>query len=203
MNNVFFTSDEHHGHNNILTGWAGQKGAVAPRPFSSLEDMTEGLIDRHNSVVKPGDLVYHLGDMFWRTFSPLSVLDVMRRLNGQHYYILGNHEDVFSTVCDLRHAFIWVREREKIHPAGGPKAGIVLDHYAGRVWKDSHKGAWQLYGHSHGNLPELDSLLAFDVGVDVNNYTPVSLEQVRVRMENKTRDRTEERSSREFEMGMG
>jgi calcineurin-like phosphoesterase family protein len=185
MNDVFFTSDEHHGHENIRTGWAGQKGAVAPRPFSSLEDMTEGLVERHNARVKPGDLVYHLGDMFWRTFSPISALDVMNRLHGQHYYILGNHEEMFEKASFLKHSFVWVREREKIRPIGGPKAGIVLDHYAGRVWRGSHNGAWQLYGHSHGNLPELDTLLAFDVGVDVNDFAPVSLDEVNQRMSRK------------------
>lgn len=182
MNDVFFTADEHYGHKNIRTGWDGKEGSVAPRPFASLEEMTEGLIERNNAVVKPGDLVYHLGDMFWRTFSPLDALYVMNSLNGNHYYIRGNHEEALDINETLKWKFVWIRERAKINPVGGPAAGIVLDHYAGRVWNGSHKGSWQLYGHSHGQLPESPQLLSFDVGVDCNNYTPVSLEQARAHM---------------------
>jgi calcineurin-like phosphoesterase family protein len=187
MNNIFFTSDEHHGHRNILTGWDGE---VKPRPWSTLEDMTEGIIDRHNSVVKPGDLVYHLGDMFWRTFTHEAAQRVMLRLNGQHFYIFGNHDELFEGLNGERLCshFIWCRERTRIEwkpdPAKRTKQYIVLDHFAGRVWDKSHSGSWQLYGHSHGALPELDNLRSFDVGLDApgNDYTPVSIDTVAARM---------------------
>lgn len=186
MQTIFFTSDEHHGHRNALTGWGN---VVKARPFGSLEEMTEGLIQRHNAKVKPGDLVYHLGDMFWRTFGPVAAVQVMKRLKGQHFYVWGNHEEVFEGAegLELGARFVWRRERMKIKPAGGPKDGIVLDHFAGRVWHQSHKGAWQLYGHSHGELPDDPRLLSMDVGVDAPgiNYEPVSVEEVRVMMRDK------------------
>lgn len=177
---TFFTSDEHHGHRNVID--------FCHRPFSNIEGMTEKLIDNHNSVVRPGDCVFHLGDMFWRTFSPLSALDVMRRLNGQHYYIRGNHEELMDKVPQLREQFVWVKEREKIKPVGGPEFGIVLDHFAGRVWEQSigrkggGGGSWQLYGHTHADLEEEDFLLSCDVGVDAWNYFPVSIEEVQQKM---------------------
>lgn len=186
MPNVFVTSDEHHGHRNALLGWGNK---VKARPFGSLEEMTEGLIERHNAKVKSGDLVYHLGDMFWRTFGTEAAIGVMKRLNGQHFYIYGNHDEVFEGRHgeDLQNQFIWCRTREKIKPADGPRDGIVLDHFAGRVWHQSHKGAWQLYGHSHGDLPDDPNLLSMDVGVDAPgiNYEPVSVEEVRVLMRSK------------------
>lgn len=189
MSNTFFTSDEHHGHRNALLGWGNEQKA---RPFSSLEDMTEGLIDRHNAVVKSGDKVYHIGDMFWRAFGYQKALEVMIRLNGQHFYVLGNHEEIIngeekgdgSMWSIMRGYFVWVKERAKISPdkALCPQ-GIILDHFAGRVWDGSHKGRWQLFGHSHGALDsEEPFLLSFDVGVDSNNYTPVSLEEAAKRM---------------------
>lgn len=172
---IFFTSDEHFGHRNIIK--------FCKRPFTDLEDMREGLIARHNEVVGKEDQVYHLGDMFWRTLKTADVLDTIHRLNGFHYYILGNHEEVFREMSGLKDKFGWVRDRAHIVPAGGPRAGIVLDHFAGRVWHQSDKGSWQLYGHSHGELPEDHGLLSFDVGVDANNWYPVSLDRVRERME--------------------
>lgn len=181
MSNTFFTSDEHHGHRNALLGWGNVQAA---RPFGSLEEMTEGLIDRHNAVVKRGDKVYHNGDMFWRTFGAAAAVQVMKRLNGQHFYIYGNHDEVFSD-SDLCEQFIWLRIREKISPDKTlAPHGIVLDHFAGRVWDGSHRGTYQLFGHSHGALDTYEPyLLSFDVGVDSNNYTPVSLEEVHKRMQ--------------------
>ena len=175
---TFFTSDEHYGHRNIIK--------FCKRPFTDLDDMHEGLIARHNEVVRPGDQVFHLGDMFWRTYRWKDVRDVLERLNGEHYYVRGNHEEVVDiNEKELERFFKWIKDRAYIEPTGGPKYGIVLDHFAGRVWHHSDKGSWQLYGHSHGELPEDHNLLSMDVGVDANNWYPVSLDTVRERMEKK------------------
>jgi calcineurin-like phosphoesterase family protein len=180
--NRFATSDEHFGHHNILTGWDGKQ---TPRPFANMEDMVEGIIDRHNAVVGEGDEVYHLGDMFWRTFGEMKSVWVMSRLNGTHFYVLGNHDEIVKeSHLGLTAKFESISERlflkDKLN-----KHGIVLDHYSGRVWNGSHKGSWQLYGHSHGNLEnrfDRDDLLSMDVGVDVNNFTPVAFEDIAVKM---------------------
>jgi calcineurin-like phosphoesterase family protein len=181
MPNLFFTSDEHFGHNNIISKFQF-------RPFADLDEMTEGLIANHNARVGKGDLVFHNGDMFWRTFPIAKAHEVMDRLNGQHYYIRGNHEELMDKHQSLRERFIWTKDLATIHPPcppGTPKhPGIVLCHYAMRVWNRSHTGRYHLYGHSHGELPENDSL-SFDVGVDCNNYAPVSLDEVNERMEEK------------------
>ncbi len=181
MQQYWFTSDEHHGHRNVMTGWEGQQGSSTPRPWSTLEDMTEGLIDRHNAVVKRGDLVFHLGDTFWRTFGVENSINTMKRLNGQHFYILGNHEEVFEkdALGTLRSQFVWVKERATIHPRKDMPS-IVLDHFAGRVWNKSHSGSYQLYGHSHGALEGQGRQM--DVGVDANNFYPVSLDEVIARI---------------------
>jgi len=55
---------------------------------------------------------------------------------------------------------------------------ITLCHYGLRTWASSIHGAWHLYGHSHGRLPEHPGMLAFDVGVDVWDYTPVPWEVI-------------------------
>lgn len=173
----WFTSDEHNGHYNAMTGWAGMKGSSKPRPWSTLENMTEGLIERHNSVVKPGDIVYHLGDAFWRTFGTVQSAEYVMRLNGQHFYILGNHEEVFEkdSLGSLHRQFVWVRDYAKIRPRKDLPS-IVLSHYAHRVWDGSHKDTLHLYGHSHGAIPDFGR--SMDVGVDCNDFYPVSLDQV-------------------------
>lgn len=182
--NVWFTSDEHYGHKNIIK--------FCNRPFLDTDEMELALIAEHNRVVSKGDLVYHLGDMFWRTTPVSHAISILDRLNGNHYYILGNHEEIFDEEenYELRNRFVWIKERTRIKPDGGPNAEVVLDHFAGRVWDKSAHGSWQLYGHSHGELPDDPNLLSMDVGVDADRrYAPISLEDVCIHMEYKMRNR--------------
>ncbi len=170
MNDIFFTADEHHGHANIVK--------FCNRPFGGLEEMTEKIIANHNEVVKPGARVYHLGDMFWRTFAPVHAVTAMHRLNGQHYYIFGNHDEMFRHK-EVRDCFVWCKDVENLKVQGYPN--IWLSHYAHRVWNGSHRGAYHLYGHTHNVLPEGD-YLSTDVGVDAQNFYPISLEEVDKRL---------------------
>jgi calcineurin-like phosphoesterase family protein len=59
---------------------------------------------------------------------------------------------------------------------------ITLCHYAMKVWNKAHHGAWQLFGHSHGTLPDDPNALQLDVGVDSWDFTPVTVEQIYDRM---------------------
>lgn len=171
---VYFTSDEHFGHANIIK--------FCNRPFTGVDDMQEKLIENHNNVVKAGDRVYHLGDMFWRTTSDAQAISILSRLNGQHYYILGNHEEVINRNSSLRNAFIWVKDTFNLKISGLPN--IWLSHYAHRVWNGSHRWAYHLYGHTHAALPE-DGSLSIDVGVDARNFYPISIDEVVTIMEAK------------------
>lgn len=169
---IFFTSDEHYWDPNIIRN--------ARRPFGTVPEMNEELVQRNNSVVKKGDIVYHLGDGFIRC-TVEEALKIYRRLNGQHFWIEGNHKDVDKKLASH---FGWYKTMYCLNMKDHPR--IVLCHYAMRTWSASHKGSWQLYGHSHGKLPEDPRLLSFDVGVDVWNFTPVSLGQVVEKMTKKT-----------------
>lgn len=172
---LFFTSDEHYEHHNIIK--------FCNRPFTDVDDMREGLIARHNEKVGPCDLTYHLGDMLWRTCSIDLTRDILKRLNGRHVYVLGNHEEAIKKVEVL---FESVNEVLQVYPKGfgyDINQPIFLSHYAHRVWPDSHRGAYHLYGHTHNLLP--DFRLSHDVGVDANNYYPISLEEVDALMKSK------------------
>lgn len=171
MNNVFFTSDEHYDHKNILE--------FQNRPFKDVTEMRELLIENHNKVVKRGDRVYHLGDMFWRTLSLQDCIAIRQRLNGVHYYIYGNHEEVFRHKILQQH-FVWCKDVFNLH-IPGLKPNIWLSHYPHEDWNGSHKGAYHLFGHVHGGKLN-PAGLKMDVGVDANDYTPVSLETVTERL---------------------
>src|SRR5271170_819424 len=80
---IFFTSDEHYGHTNIIK--------YTNRPYKDVETMNRDLIARHNSVVDPLDIVYHLGD--FALTHPRYAHDILKKLNGaKHILVKGNHD---------------------------------------------------------------------------------------------------------------
>lgn len=172
---TFITSDEHYGHENIIK--------FCDRPFSDTREMTEVLVQNHNSVVEKEDVTYHIGDMFWRTFGLGPAADLIFRLNGKHKFLYGNHDELIEKHGYLQSLFVTLDKYVTIYPAND-LPGITLCHYAMRTWPKSHKGSWHLYGHSHGELPEDDSL-SFDIGVDCWDYKPVSIEQIAEKMRSK------------------
>lgn len=84
---VYFTSDLHIGHLRI--------NELAGRPFSSVEEMNETIIERWNSVVRPmEDTVFVLGDIIMGNFK--QNIELIRQLNGLKYMIPGNHDRIFG-----------------------------------------------------------------------------------------------------------
>lgn len=162
---VCFTADSHFGHARIIE--------LCRRPFVSVEEMDDALVERWNETVAPGDTVWHLGD-----FTLKGVEEAARyraRLNGDIHLVWGNHDRIA------------VRQASALWASSRPMASIGLDgvhvelcHFAMRVWDRSHRGSLMLYGHSHGNLRGSQSSL--DVGVDCWDFRPVTLSEIRRRM---------------------
>jgi calcineurin-like phosphoesterase family protein len=163
---VFFTSDTHFGHANIIK--------YCNRPYKTVDEMDEDLIRSWNSVVGKHDTVYHLGD-----FSMKPADYYISRLNGHIHLIIGNHE---KEALKVRGRFASVHD---LHSIKHGEQGIILCHYAMRVWNKSHHGYWHLYGHSHGTLPDDPNSKSLDVGVDCWNFAPVSMEQLTQAMSRK------------------
>lgn len=166
---IWFTSDTHYGHKNIIE--------YSKRPFKDADEMEEAMISNWNNVVQKGDTVYHLGDFAFYN-DRKRIEDILSRLRGQKHLILGNHDEKRPAQGNSFWASVGHYKRIKID---GQR--IILFHYAMKVWHGCHRGAWQLYGHSHGSLPVDLKRKHFDVGVDCWNFTPISYEQVAKEME--------------------
>ena len=160
--NTFFTADPHYYHRNIIQ--------YCSRPFHDELEMAEICIEKHNANIREQDFVIMAGDFTWLK-SERDVKRLISRLNGKIVFIRGNHDywmdNRFPGFSPFKHIL-------DIQIEGQP---ITVSHYAMRVWNKSHFNAWNLYGHSHGTLPPVGKQM--DVGVDCNNFTPVSFEQVR------------------------
>jgi len=162
MSEIFFTSDQHYYHKNIIN--------YCGRPFTDVQEMNEELIKRYNEKVKPGDQVYMLGD-----FAMWQQERIARRLNGAKHAIRGNHDAKFKNKF-LEWGFAWIRDVYQLRIDN--KLTIWLAHYAHRTWPKRHFGAWHLFGHSHGKI--IGEGFSTDVGVDCWNYAPVSLDELKV-----------------------
>lgn len=166
---IFLTSDTHFGHDNILR--------YANRPFKNAAEMDRALISNWNNKVTNNDVVYHLGDFAF--CSQERVKSIVSQLNFAQLYVLkGNHEKPFcnfirfdapknvSLVCSYMELNI-------------NKEFFVLCHYPILEWNKCHHGAYHCYGHVHSKvLPEINEYRAIDVGVDAQNYAPISAEEI-------------------------
>lgn len=168
----FYTSDLHFGHRRILE--------YESRPFATVEAMDEGLIRNWNAKVKPVDEVYILGDFGFVDGRRANYL--LDRLNGRKYLIKGNHDDYFLKDRDFdRSKFEWVKDYAVVHDN---KHRICLFHYPIAVWDRQHHNALHFYGHVHSNKDGHHPLLfslgknAINVGCDVHNYEPMTLDEL-------------------------
>lgn len=173
-NKVYFTSDTHFYHTNII--------GFCKRPFKNVQDMNEVLIANWNRVVAQDDIVFHLGDFcLGGSHEWISILD---RLNGKIYLILGNHD-----MKNIRQGYINRFESVAMQMyIEVDKQKIYLNHCPFLCYGGSYDGTWQLFGHVHTSknntgkdASRLNMLFPtqYDVGVDNNDFAPVSYEQVK------------------------
>ena len=168
MGNIFVISDTHFGHANILT--FRDKVGKPIRDFDSVTHMNETMIDNWNSVVKAGDKVYHLGDVF---FGPKE--DFQRlwpRLNGSKRLVVGNHDDVkyLSSGGFFQKVMLW-RKFNNLLLTHVPVHESTLGE--GRF---GGKQVVNVHGHIHQNKSPDGPYKC--VCVEQTCYTPVALEEL-------------------------
>jgi len=170
MANIFFASDHHFGHTNILT--FKRDDGTPLRDFASVEEMDEHIVQCHNSVVRPGDKVYFLGDVAMSKKS--SALHVLARMNGEKVLIKGNHDqckpwaylDYFNDIRGSHQFEGLIMTHIPIHPESLARWGL------------------NVHGHLHYNvvkmpLSQIPDKRYFNVSMERINYTPISLEEIK------------------------
>ena len=164
----YFISDTHFTH----TGAALHHSA---RPFATIDEHDRALIEAWNSVVTPGDTVWHLGDFGSDRPDPKAMRRIFSQLRGSKHLILGNHDQAAS-VRELG----WSSVRDYAEIAID-KQRLVLSHYPMRVWNGMRRGGVQLYGHCHARLP--GNRQSIDIGVDVMGWAPVTWPQIKAKLD--------------------
>lgn len=164
---IYFTSDLHLGHKNVIQ--------MQNRPFETVDDMNEALIQNFNSVVHQNDIVYILGDLAFR-LRETKCNEFIARLKGTKILIRGNHDreydpSLFEEITDFK-----MIKYEHVT--------YSMIHYPMLEWKHSrHNRGVNLHGHIHSNGAYNEEnikqgILRYDVGVEAHDYKPISLEDI-------------------------
>jgi calcineurin-like phosphoesterase family protein len=161
---VFFTSDTHFGDAYVIVR--------SRRPFANVRAMDAALIGRWNETVGPNDDVWHLGD-FAAKMPEVALERLLDSLVGRKHLIIGNNDPPATLRLS---GWASVQHYAELDVEG---KHVVLCHYPFRTWNGIYRGAWNLHGHSHGQLKKITRQA--DVGVDVWDYRPVTLAQVGAR----------------------
>ncbi|WP_151735147.1 metallophosphoesterase [Paenibacillus tengchongensis] len=160
MSKVFFTSDHHFGHLQIID--------FESRPFADAEEMDREMISAWNSAVDSGDTVFHLGDFSFRTLE--ETRHIVSALNGYKILILGNHDRGRGRAWWLEAGFDEVSEYPLIY-----NEFFFLSHEP--MYMNRHMPYVNVHGHIHGQ--KYEGIQHFNVCVEHTGYRPLAFEQIR------------------------
>ena len=178
-NKIFFTSDNHFHHTNIIE--------FCNRPWGDIKTHDNALIQNWNQVVPSDGIVFCGGDFIW-TGNIKEVKSLVEQLNGDIYLTLGNHcyknklyrpifKSIFKDVRDMYYITILDSELEHNH------INFLLCHYPLMFWRSRYVN---LHGHVHSG-PNIDAKekvpfhpMRYDIGIDNNNYKPISYHELKI-----------------------
>jgi calcineurin-like phosphoesterase family protein len=193
---VWFTSDTHYAHKNICRGVSDWKKVnketgileVCPestRPFETLEEMNEAIVNNINNTVGEDDILFHIGD--WSFGGVERILEFRKQIKCKNIYlILGNHDHHLERERELRGHFTLVRNYLEITLVWKDDSGkkktqaLVLFHYPLVSWNQMYRNVLMIHGHVHTKEERrFGNGKLMDVGMDGSpEFRPYSLSEV-------------------------
>lgn len=183
---VFFTSDTHFGHQNIIR--------FCNRPWATIAEHDQALIDNWNAIVPEDAVVFHLGDFCYKGGGFPTIQHLKGLLRGQIVLIRGNHDPDTrkrQNIQNLQQLFAGVYDQLQIEVEG---QRILMSHYPLLTWPHAYgeHPTWQIFGHIHlrKSITGSDAFIVeqccrptqYEVGVDLNGYKPVSFQNLKERI---------------------
>ena len=162
----YYISDTHFGHANIMR--------LCNRPFSSVEEMDNIIINNWNNKVMPEDDIFFLGDFCFK--SGKAPQEYLKRLNGHKYFIIGNHDQ--SIKKDIRGLSKYLEDITYYLEVKDEDSKIILMHYPILEWNGYFHNTLHFYGHIHNNTKNDTYHIihkipnAYNVGADILDFTP-------------------------------
>jgi calcineurin-like phosphoesterase family protein len=160
---IYFSADHHFNHDNIIK--------LSNRPYINVEQMNSELISLWNSVVKPEDIVFYLGDFgFGRKES---LREICNKLNGHKFLVIGNHDKRHNTQGLKFIGFEDIFDSIQL-------GKILLTH---KPQIDIGRGTLNVHGHIHNANTKLISGYRTKnhicVSVECTSYKPISIEVIK------------------------
>ena len=179
----YFIADTHWGHKNCLS--------FDNRPFKTIEEHDEALINNWNNVVGIDDDVYLLGDISW--YNSTKTIEIIKQLNGRNlFWIKGNHDNKILKNRELRNLFAKICDYKELDLGNGKI--LVLSHYPIPCFKNHYYGSYHFFGHVHSTFEynmmmnikyQMEELYTkpcnmYNVGCMMSymNYTPRTFEEI-------------------------
>ena len=169
---IYFCSDTHFNHNNILTY------EPISRPFKDIHAMNNYIINSWNERIDDNDDVYVLGDFFMGKLDEIE--PILSRLKGKIHLIRGNHDQPNRIKIYESHG-IDVKDIDYIKYKG---RFFILCHFPIaneefiKMVREDNSEVICLYGHVHSNTVKGYHDGMFHVGMDTNELTPISIEEI-------------------------
>ena len=171
---VFFTSDLHLSHRNLVRKVSEWEDCSPCRDFETVEEMNDTIIKNINDTVGENDILYINGDFAITNSKNWKTLRQRIKCKNVHL-ILGNHDPISELlenkliitdkenaigfhIADLFSSVQHVKDIKVQIPGTNEHQRIFLSHYSHRTWESAHHGKWMLYGHSHGSLEEYQKI---------------------------------------------
>jgi calcineurin-like phosphoesterase family protein len=166
---LYVTSDTHYGHRNIIR--------YCNRPFCSVEEMDEQLIENWNKVVTAEDTVIHVGDFAFA--KPERKKEILSRLKGKKILVRGNHDDSPKEMVDAGFDFVV----ESLTIIEG-RTKYLFSHYpidpenARLTILEEIGAAFHIHGHVHNKTPLYYGPKSINVSIENTAYSPIALNQL-------------------------
>jgi len=154
MVDLWIISDTHFGHANIIK--------YCDRPFKSAELMDETILANWNDTVRDNDIIYHLGDVYFR--NP----QILYALKGRKHLLLGNHDN--GRCQHLQATFRKIGIWRKFPP-------LLLSHipvHPGTL--ETNQCQFNVHGHTHNR--NLQDQHYINVSVEQTGYKPIHIDEV-------------------------
>lgn len=166
----YYIADNHFAHANIIE--------FCNRPFNSVEEMDQFMINAWNRVVTQEDEVYIIGDLIYRSKKPYTWY--LEQLPGKKHLIIGNHDGLMIKQPKAAAYFESIEKTALIRDNGKK---IFLCHYPVLEWPGYFRGEWCISGHIHNAKNEAYYILKnmekqLNAGVDIINFAPCTFEEL-------------------------
>jgi calcineurin-like phosphoesterase family protein len=158
---IYFTSDL----------FLSRPQSAKTRGFASIQEMDDHIITNWNELVKPEDLVYHLGNFAW---DPIGAEDGIQKLNGTIAFISGDWDLAIRDILGNIPQHEILKEEIVLLDA----LDLVISHWPLLDWPGMNDKTIHIHGGSkHKSVINKESI-RINCNTELWSYKPINLDTI-------------------------